>query len=286
MQGALADTFFRFPLIGKAALYMFSPIINRIIADTKINEKYSIELVKRRIKKNTSRKDFYTRILEHRGEEALSDVQLAAHASDFVLAGSETSSTCLSTITYYLLRNPEIMERLQNEVRMTFTTYKDIHAASTVPLKYMNAVILEGLRIHPPLPFSLPRLVPKGGDSVDGHWLPEGTVVSTSPIGASLDPSNFKDPFRFKPERWLSTTTKDDLAASQPFSMGPRGCIGRSLGWMEMRTALAKLLWTYDLTLLDNKRDWFNDSRMHTLWQKPSIQVQVKKRPLADKVIG
>ena len=49
MQGALADTFFRFPFIGKAALYIFSPVINRIIADTKINEKYSIELVKRSV---------------------------------------------------------------------------------------------------------------------------------------------------------------------------------------------------------------------------------------------
>ena len=95
-----------------------------------------------------------------------------------VLAGSETSSTCLSTITYYLFKSPHAAAKLQNEVRGRFTSYGDITAASTATLEYMQAVILEGLRIHPPLPFALPRLVPKGGDTVDGHFLPAGVRTS------------------------------------------------------------------------------------------------------------
>ena len=115
-----------------------------------------------------------TRMLENRDPESVSDIQLAAHASDFVLAGSETTATALSTITYYLCRSPQVMEKLQSEIRGSFKAYEDINAASTAPLKYLHAVALEGLRMYPPLPFALPRVVPPGGDTVDGHFLPAG----------------------------------------------------------------------------------------------------------------
>ena len=53
------------------------------------------------------------------------------------------------------------------------------------------------------------------------------TIVSANPVAAGLDPANFEDPFAFKPERWLHKTGKDNLEASQPFSLGARGCLGR-----------------------------------------------------------
>ncbi|KAL8699838.1 MAG: hypothetical protein Q9201_005770 [Fulgogasparrea decipioides] len=179
MQGALADCATRFPTVAKIALTFSKGYIDRIIKDTKLNEEYSIELVQRRINRKTDRKDFYTRILENREPGAFSDVQLAAHASDFVLAGSETSSTCLSTITYYLLKTPTVAEKLKREIRGAFASYEDINATSTTTLEYMNAVIQEAMRIYPPLPFGIPRVVPEGGDTVGGHFLPAGVSSTT-----------------------------------------------------------------------------------------------------------
>ena len=66
------------------------------------------------------------------------------------------------------------MRHLQNEVRNAFKSYDEIDAASTASLKYLHAVALEGMRLYPPLPFALPRVVPHGGDTVDGHFLPGG----------------------------------------------------------------------------------------------------------------
>lgn len=51
-----------------------------------------------------------------------------------------------------------------------------------------------------------------------------------------------------------------------------------SLGWMDMRTTLAKLHFKYDLELLNSHVDWFNDSKMHTLWKKPGLYVKVIER--------
>lgn len=121
-----------------------------------------------------------TNMIEARAEYDISDTQISAHASDFVIAGSETTATALSCITYYLLRNPDITAQLRREIDDTFPTYDAISASSTAGLKYLNAICLEGMRLYPPLPFALPRVVPSGGDTVDGHWLPPG--VRSIPI--------------------------------------------------------------------------------------------------------
>lgn len=194
-----------------------------------------------------------TRILDKRNPEEVSDLQLAAHASDFVLGGSETTATTLSCIVYYLLKNPDIMVKLQNEIRTRYRLYAEINSSSAQNLPYLKAVILEGLRIFPPVPFSLPRVVPQGGAEVDGCFLPAGvstllsprrrrrswantyiyyeyqTIVGTNPVAATLSPRNFREPLKFDPERWLCSKEKDpqnNLSASQPFSLGSRGCIG------------------------------------------------------------
>jgi cytochrome P450 len=115
-----------------------------------------------------------TRVLEQRDPKQVSDLQIAAHASDFVLAGSETAAAALSAMTYYLLRTPEVMRKLQMEIRTSFKSYDAITSKSTLDLPYLGAVIAEGLRIYPPLPFGLPRVVPDGGDTVGGHFVPAG----------------------------------------------------------------------------------------------------------------
>lgn len=139
--------------------------------------------VNRRIDRHDSaRKDFMTRILDKRDPKEVSDLQLAAHASDFVLGGSETTATTLSCIIYYLVKNPEIKLRLQAEIRTRYQHYSEINSSTAQHLPYLKAVILEGLRIFPPVPFALPRVVPEGGDSVDGCFIPEG--VSLSPLMA------------------------------------------------------------------------------------------------------
>ncbi|RYN45628.1 hypothetical protein AA0119_g11840 [Alternaria tenuissima] len=302
--GALADTFKRFPWLGYFAQTAFSGLLKQLINDTRKHEQYAMDLIRRRIEQSSTRKDFLTKMLQGRDNDGISDVQLAAHASDFVIAGSETTATALACITYHLLKFPEIGLRLQTEIREAFNSYQEINGTSTTSLPYLNAVILEGMRVYPPLPFPLPRVVPQGGDVVDGHFIPEGvseleavdaaifisipanykvpqTIVSTNPFAASMSSQNFLNPWTFDPERWLGKDGEDTLGASQPFSLGTRSCLGKSLAWLELRTILAKLYFKYDLKLMDPQLDWHAQSEMHTLWQKPEMRVAIVSR--ADK---
>ncbi|EMD59105.1 hypothetical protein COCSADRAFT_176329 [Bipolaris sorokiniana ND90Pr] len=279
--GALADCFRRFPAVSVVVQKICSRFIEKLMTENRKHQKYTMDLVQSRLASHSDRADFLTKMIEAREEESISDSQIAAHSSDFVyeqsIAGSETTATTLSCMTYYLLQNPSILSQLQNEVRSSFTRYEDITAATTIPLKYLKAVIKEAMRVYPPLPFALPRVVPLGGCTVDGHFIPGGTVVSTSTFAASMSTANFSQPWKFKPERWTDENCTDDLDASQPFSYGTRSCMGRSLGWMELQTIMAKIIYRYDMELVDDTVDWHRDSRMHTLWEKPPLMVRLKK---------
>ena len=75
---------------------------------------------------------------------------------------------------------------------------------------------------------------------------------------------------------------KGDMSeSSQPWSLGPRGCIGRNLAWLELRTILTKLIWVYDLDLVNKSLDWHAESRMHTMWKKPTLMIRAKNRGVA-----
>ena len=151
--------------------------------------------------------------------------ELTSQATSLIVAGSETTATTLCGLTYFLCRNPRVYEKLATEVRHSFTEYDQITGKSTDGLPYLKAVIDEGLRIYPPIAAGLPRVSP--GETVDGYYVPKGTIVSVNTWVAGHIETNFHDAFEFIPERWLDPNCKDDKAASQPFLLGSRVCLGR-----------------------------------------------------------
>ena len=137
--------------------------------------KLVVEKVDRRLQHQMERPDFTSYILKHNNDElALTRDEIDANASTFVLAGSETTAAMLSGCTYYLLQHPDVYRRLVNEVRSSFQDAMDIQIASIVKLFYLNAVITESMRIYPPIPAMLPRLVPEGGAMINDKYVPQG----------------------------------------------------------------------------------------------------------------
>ncbi|KAF2740901.1 cytochrome P450, partial [Polyplosphaeria fusca] len=187
-----------------------------------------------RLGQPSDRPDFLTRLIERGESNEVQDIQLAAHSADLIIAGSDSSNTALSTARlslcqhrYYLLREPGLLERAAREVRGRFSTYSEINFAATSNIPLIKAILLESLRIYPPLPLGLPRVVPDGGEVVNGQYIPARTLVSTNPLAATMSEKYFKDPWKFRPERLMGHNAVDVLGASQPFSTGPRGCIGQ-----------------------------------------------------------
>lgn len=104
----------------------------------------------------------------------MSRQEIDANAATFVLAGSETTAALLSGCTFYLLKNPHIYRRLVTEIRSRFQHPSEIRLSSIATLSYLNAVLEESLRIYPPIPAMLPRLVPEEGAMINGEYVPAG----------------------------------------------------------------------------------------------------------------
>ena len=187
-----------------------------------------------RLAKQTSKPDFFSFVLQNqeKGKHALSRGEMDANAVVFLVAGSETTATTLSGTTYLLLSNPASYSRLKAEIRSAFTKSSDITIEAVNNLPYLLAALQEGLRMYPPIPTGFPRVVPGAGQQISGHYIPGGTSVYMSQHAANHSARNFADADTFTPERWLEAERparyeSDKREVVQPFSFGPRNCLGK-----------------------------------------------------------
>lgn len=134
-----------------------------------------LERVKKRMILGTSRGDLLTKIMKYNDENnSMTNQEIISNGTLFVAAGTETVATLLSALTYLLTRNKEPMKKLTDEIRGTFSDEGMISVQSVGKLQYLTACIQEGLRVFPPLPEGLPRVVPPEGENICGHWVPGG----------------------------------------------------------------------------------------------------------------
>lgn len=187
-----------------------------------------------RLEKETSRPDFFTFILQNQDKQnlALTRADMDVNAVIFLVAGSETTATTLSGTTYLLLRNPPAYARLVAEIRSAFKDSKDITIDAVNDLPFLLAALQEGLRMYPPVPTGFPRVVPGEGQEISGKWVPGGTAVYMSQHAANHSVRNFAEPEVYAPERWLEGERpgkygRDRREVVQPFSFGPRNCLGK-----------------------------------------------------------
>ncbi|KAF5236750.1 hypothetical protein FANTH_11157 [Fusarium anthophilum] len=235
--------------------------------------------------RNTKKSDIMSHVLNHGDDKGMTKAEILENASLLVAAGSETTATLLSGTTYYLLTNPDKYNILVNEIRSTFKSEDEITLPRINQLQYLLAVLNEGLRIYPPSASGLARITPAGGKSIEGYWIPENTSVSVPHRPAYQSPFNFKEPQEFIPERWLGDTkyASDNKDVLQPFSVGPRDCIGKSFAYTETRVLLTRLLWKFDLELLPESKDWIVQ-KVYFLYEKPAMHVKmtevVREKPV------
>lgn len=221
------------------------------------------------------RPDFFQQILSKGGDQVHFE-ELVQQTSSLIIAGSETTATFLTSVTFHLFKNRPYLDELTREVRTAFQTAEEINAARCSELKYLNAVIEEDLRIWPPLSFGQLRGSP--GAVVSGVYLPPGTVCSVDMWSVHHNPKYWKDPDSFRPERWLGDGFGDDKGAFNPFILGPRACLGINLAYLEMRVILALLVFTYDWEMANPDLDFWKDARTTLFWVKPAVMVRFHPR--------
>jgi cytochrome P450 len=179
-----------------------SPIFNRILKvwipsglkkkrDEHFN--FSIDRVNKRLDTKTERPDIWGLVLRQQElGRGLSLDEMHSNAGLFMGAGTETTATELSGLLYYLLSNPDKMATLVKEIRTAFPTEEEMSMERIAKLKYLHACLEEGLRMYPPVPIGLPRVVPGKGTKICDEFIPGGVSLalrSTTPHQSNITTS-------------------------------------------------------------------------------------------------
>ncbi|KAJ2517947.1 hypothetical protein H4217_003630 [Coemansia sp. RSA 1939] len=178
--------------------------------------------------------------------------QITAETIGILMAGTDTTSLSISWTLHYLLLHPDAFKRAVHEVRSTFTRSHTItYAEGKANLPYIDACIHESLRIRGVSAVFLPRIVPEGGTTIQGHFLPAGTRIAVNIAGVNHHKETWENPRQFMPERFLGDGEKLKQTILT-FSTGVRICPGRKLALYEIMSILANLLKDYDFELPKN----------------------------------
>ena len=248
---------------------------------------YSREKILKRMEQTQSEhRDFLYYVMKQQDKGDLNLGEVIVNGALFIIAGTETTAGFLTGLFNLITRaeNRHVLDRLTKEIRDNFSSDKDLTYEALNKLPYFTAVIEEGLRMFPSAPIGFVRTVPAGGDTVSGHFVPEGTTVSVCMWASTHSERNFSEPYKFKPERWFDLeNSTDKLGASNAFSLGPRGCIGRNLSYMEMRLIVGKLLWHNDVEMHGKNEVWnpkneYENMVVYNNWIKPGLKLKLTPR--------
>ncbi|KAI8930429.1 hypothetical protein NX059_012380 [Plenodomus lindquistii] len=240
---------------------------------------YSVDRVSKRIERGrtTEGRDLWDLALTQNKGMQLSRAQMDSNATAFMVAGTETTATLLSGLTYLLLKNPTTMQKLSLEIRGAFADSSDMSMEAIAALPYLAACLKEALRLYPPLPVGLPHFTPANGSTICGRFVPPNTIVGAPQYSMNRDPQNFREPNAFVPERWLGDDkfANDRRHAMQPFSVGSRNCLGQNMALHEIRLIISKVIFNFDMLLCAESEQWA-DQRVFTLWEKRPLMVKLR----------
>jgi len=178
--------------------------------------------------------------------------QLRDEVITLFVASHETTALTLSWLFYLLAKNPQVQQRLYDEIDATLGK-RTITLDDLKKLPYLKMVIDETLRLYP-VGWLFPRFAAK--DTRIGNYdIKQGNLVLVSPYVLHRDPSHYPNPEQFDPERFNEENSKSiGKYAYLPFGGGPRVCVGNSFAMMELQIAVATIAQHYQLELIPNQQ--------------------------------
>lgn len=238
----------------------------------------------------------------------LTEEEMVTICSEFLNAGTDTTSTALQWIMANLVKYPQVQSKLYDEiVGIVGPKPKQgenegafmIRDEDLGKIAYLKAVVLEGLRRHPPGHFVLPHSV-KEDVELDGYVIPKGANVNFMVADMGWDPKVWENPMEFKPERFLSNNNTSnenenccngdregaslfDITGNReikmmPFGAGRRICPGANLALLHLEFFVANLVWYFEWKAVEGDDVDLSEKLEFTVVMKNPLRVNLCPR--------
>lgn len=214
-----------------------------------VHELLQAEIEERRNNLNEGRTDVLSLMMAVRDEngQALGDEELRDELLTLLFAGHETTATTLAWAFYQIHQQPEVREKLLQELDSLGENSSPMKIAE---LPYLTAVCQETLRMYPVIPVLFPRIT-KSPVKLGGHSFEKETTLMPSIYLVHYREDLYPNAQQFKPERFLERQYSPHEYF--PFGGGSRRCLGYALAQLEMKLVLATILSRYQLALAEDK---------------------------------
>ncbi|KGO45880.1 Cytochrome P450 [Penicillium expansum] len=197
----------------------------------------------------------------------MTNKRILTMAVSMAFAGSETTAISIAAVFYYLLKNPDCMTRVRQELDDAVDNGTIVNRPTGLvswtesrQLPYLDACIKEAFRMHPAAGLPLERVVPASGVQISGHFIRGGTIVGCSPWVIHRREDIFgPDADIYNPDRWL-TAPPDKLKTMDgmmlQFGAGSRTCIGKNISLMEIYKIIPSFLRRFEVQLAHPDQEW------------------------------
>ncbi|KAH0455899.1 hypothetical protein IEQ34_015931 [Dendrobium chrysotoxum] len=193
--------------------------------------------------------DVLLHLLANEGSSLTMD-QIKGLLMNMFTAGTDTSAVTMEMGMTRLIKNPEALNKVQEEVRQVAGDKGLVEESDLQHLPYLKQVIKETLRLHPPGPLLPPRESMKDA-KVNGYDIPAKTMIYVDVYSIGRDPKYWEDPEVFRPERFENSSVnfKGSNLEFIPFGAGRRLCPGIALAMANVELAFANMLYRFNWTL-------------------------------------
>ncbi|GIY46223.1 cytochrome P450 4V2 [Caerostris darwini] len=214
----------------------------------------------------------------HIEDKVLDEEGVRQEVDTFIVGGHDTVTVAVKWALYLIGLYPEVQERIHQELDSVLgaDSKGPLSVGDLNELKYLECVLKECNRLYPPVPLFARKVSEE--TSICGHTIPKRTTVVVTPFLVHRDEDVFPDPEKFDPERFLPENSAHiPECAYIPFAAGPRNCIGRVFGEMEVKLLVCHILRNFSLRSLDS-RDQVLPVAKITLQSSEPARIKFRRR--------
>lgn len=212
---------------------------------------------------------------QYKTGEHLSAHEITGILIAIMMAGHHTSAGTGTWTLVELMRNPEVLTKLHAELDAVWPAGSTLTYDKLRSMRFLQDVIKEVLRLHPPLIFLLRKVLKDF--HFRGYKIPAGSMLCTSPAVSHRIGSVFADPERFDPDRYVRGEDSNPFAWIA-FGGGKHKCTGNAFGLLQLKAVVAVMVREFDFRLVDPPAAYLDNYHSATVMPKGPVRVRYRKR--------